>query len=271
MPFETHYPDRRLSPMILSYWRLDGLTPGRLYTSAPKRHVELVINVGAPQIASGAVAPAAKEYGSCWITGLRDSALYLVPTGTSIIYGIRFGDFAVPQWLNASMARNPCWSTDLAGSMALMALVRKIGECSNMTTAAAIFDAFLLSHAREALPIDRLRQAISTCERHGSLTPAGIQRQMGGSSRQARRLAYAAAGISLRRFARLARFDRALIQLHSEPAIRLADIAHDVGYYDEAHMAHDFAAFCGTAPAAYRRRRLEAGDTLPHHLVRTDC
>jgi AraC-like DNA-binding protein len=77
-------------------------------------------------------------------------------------------------------------------------------------------------------------------------------------------------GLTLRRFARLARFDRALHALGNRGGARVADIAIDVGYYDEAHMAHDFADFCGVTPAAYRRARERAGERLPHHLFACD-
>ena len=42
--------------------------------------------------------------------------------------------------------------------------------------------------------------------------------------------------------------------LAADPALPLADVAADVGYYDQAHLGVDFARALGTTPAAYARR-----------------
>ena len=268
MSFVTCAPDPRLSATVLCYWRLDGLEAGRFYAAAAKRHVELVVNLGAPHRAGPAEAPAAAEYGSCWITGLRDRPLYLEPTGACVIYGARFQDFAVPDWLGAEVAGNHYWSTDLGRAPAVGSLVRALADCDELGDAAGVLDAYFLGRTPAPAETESLRSAIGLCEAQGQLTPDAIRALLGGSPRRARALAKRNAGISLRRFARLARFDLALVHLDSGRDERLADVAHDAGYYDEAHMAHDFAAFCGLAPAAYRRARRDAGrDALPHHLI----
>jgi transcriptional regulator GlxA family with amidase domain len=48
-------------------------------------------------------------------------------------------------------------------------------------------------------------------------------------------------------------------------------VAVDVGYYDEAHMAHDFASFSGVPPAAFRQaRQKQRSSELPHHMIACD-
>lgn len=253
--------------MVLGYWRVDSLRPGPRFGAAPKRHVEFVVNIGAPQLAGGSRANETKLYSSCWITAQRDRPLFLAATGANLVYGIRFRDFALPAWLSGDRLRDTEWSTDLGLTTVTASLVGELSEGPDLAIAAAAFDRFLLSHPASDLHGSRLRAAVAECERAGAVTPAAILGRLDGPSHRLRGRTRAAAGVTLRRFARLARFDRALHCLQCDEGPRIADVAHAVGYYDEAHMAHDFAALAGVSPATYRRvRREHERLDLPHHL-----
>jgi AraC-like DNA-binding protein len=269
MAFELCLPDPRLSELILCYWRLDGLAPGRVYAAAPKRHIEFVVNVGAPQLA-GADKPAETPFETCWLTGLREAPIYILPTGTSMLYGVRFRDFAVPEWLSGDLRRNPRWSTDLATASPARMLAAAIADSRDLESAAERFDAFFLSGRAPKEDAERLARAVRSCDADSLLTPTAILRRFEGTNRQARAQAQDHGGLTLRRFSRLARFDRALVRLGSDSDDRIADIAVDVGYYDEAHMAHDFAQLCRITPAAYRRSRRQDSAELPHHMFACD-
>ena len=62
-----------------------------------------------------------------------------------------------------------------------------------------------------------------------------------------------------RRLGRVLRFERVsrLLQQVEEP--RLAEVALDCGYYDQAHLNRDFRQFAGTTPGDYLARRLPSG------------
>jgi AraC-like DNA-binding protein len=269
MAFELCPPDPGVSALILCYWRLDGLAPGQIYAAAPKRHIEFVVNVGAPQLA-GADKLAETPFETCWLTGLREAPLYLMPTGPSLLYGVRFRDFAVPEWLSGDLRRNPRWSTDLAGASPARMLAASIAGCRDLKSASERFDAFFLAGRARIEDAEMLARAVRRCDADEMLTPAAILRRFEGTSRRARAQAQDHGGLTLRRFSRLARFDRALMRLGSDSGERMADIAVDVGYYDEAHMAHDFALLCRITPAAYRRSRRQDGAELPHHMFACD-
>lgn len=63
-----------------------------------------------------------------------------------------------------------------------------------------------------------------------------------------------AAGITLKTYARLIRFETARNRLHMEPPPNLADLALDLGYSDQAHFTHDFRAIADCTPGAYLNR-----------------
>jgi AraC-like DNA-binding protein len=66
-------------------------------------------------------------------------------------------------------------------------------------------------------------------------------------------------GLAPKTLGRILRFERVshLLQHVEEP--RLAEVALDCGYYDQAHLNRDFRQFAGTTPGEYLSRRLPAG------------
>lgn len=270
MAFQQRAPHPALAGLILSYWRLTGLNPNRLYSAVPKRHIELVINVGAPQLA-GAEKLVQTPFESCWLTGFRMAPIYILPTGACTLYGVRFRDFAVPSWLCDQFRPTPGWSTDLGSAQTAQEVAAYVRGCRDLDDASAKLNAFFFARAGVADRLPMLAHAVQRAENRDVLSPANVFRSFNGPARDARQQAKAQGGLTLRRFARLSRFDRALIRLGNGCSDKIAEIAVDVGYYDEAHMAHDFASFCGVPPAVFKKaRESQRQSELPHHMIACD-
>jgi AraC-like DNA-binding protein len=58
-------------------------------------------------------------------------------------------------------------------------------------------------------------------------------------------------GLTPKLYSRVARFHEALRLSVQEPSHDWADIAHQCGYYDQAHFINEFRAFTGINPSAY--------------------
>lgn len=81
---------------------------------------------------------------------------------------------------------------------------------------------------------------------------AGVARELGMSERQLERRFVARVGLMPKRFARLARFERALALLGQGSS--LASVAQRAGYSDQPHLVREFRSFAGVPPSALRAR-----------------
>ncbi len=78
---------------------------------------------------------------------------------------------------------------------------------------------------------------------------------LGWSPRQVRRRVRAQLGLPPKRLARLVRFEHALARFERDRDTPLARLAVELGWYDQAHMANDFATLAGRSAQRERQRR----------------
>jgi AraC-like DNA-binding protein len=90
---------------------------------------------------------------------------------------------------------------------------------------------------------------------------AEVRDRLGMSATRFIRIFAEHVGLTPKRFARLHRFQRAVAGLETAPYRRLAALAVDCGYSDQAHFIHEFRAFAGVTPTDYVARR-----SVPTHV-----
>lgn len=93
----------------------------------------------------------------------------------------------------------------------------------------------------------------------GRTSVSGIAGELGWSHRRLIARFREGIGLAPKTLGRVLRFERVsrLLQQVEEP--RLAEVALDCGYYDQAHLNRDFREFAGTTPGGYLARRLPPG------------
>ena len=70
---------------------------------------------------------------------------------------------------------------------------------------------------------------------------------------------------------RILRFDRVTQLLLDVEGPRLAEVAYECGYYDQAHLNRDFRDFAGTTPGDYLARRLPQGGGVAVNFLQDEA
>ena len=93
----------------------------------------------------------------------------------------------------------------------------------------------------------------------GRARVGGLAEELGWSHRRLIERFREGIGLAPKTLGRVLRFERVsrLLQQVEEP--RLAEVAFDCGYFDQAHLNRDFRQFAGTTPGDYLARRLPPG------------
>lgn len=128
-------------------------------------------------------------------------------------------------------------------------LEQRLGECKTFQQRESVANHFLQERLKRPQPADRMAFAadqILTCS--GRLRSSELARQSGIGVRQFQREFYAHFGASPKLFSRIVRFQNALDTKARSSTKSWTDVAHELGYYDQMHMVHDFREFTGESP-----------------------
>jgi AraC-like DNA-binding protein len=96
-------------------------------------------------------------------------------------------------------------------------------------------------------------------ETRGRTPVGGLASELGWSHRRLLARFREQVGMPPKTIARVLRFENVSRALMSTPEPRLAELAFESGYYDQAHLNRDFRDFAGTTPSAFIASRLPAG------------
>jgi AraC-like DNA-binding protein len=127
----------------------------------------------------------------------------------------------------------------------------------------------LLEHAllaRVSAPLER-HPAIAFALREFTATPhraiSAVTDQIGMSARHFNTLFRNEVGLAPKLFSRIRRFHDVVHRVAMKADVDWADVAHDCGYFDQAHFINDFRAFSGLTPTAYLAQRSEHLSHVP--------
>ncbi len=111
---------------------------------------------------------------------------------------------------------------------------------------------FLLERKPRSAPDPLVRDLVQRIEEcRGQVALAALKRSFAISARQLERRFTLAVGLTPKLFARIMRLS--WFAEHAERCAdrTLADLAREVGYFDQAHLNHDFKALTGVSPKQY--------------------
>lgn len=137
---------------------------------------------------------------------------------------------------------------------------QRLAQALELSNAAAldVLESVLLEQLQDAQHGERpLQTALHSLGAHDG-TVASAATHVGMSDRQFRDVVHAGTGLTPKRYARVARFARALRGVHHQTTATETALAAECGYFDQAHFNHEFKALAGMTPTTYRNEHGEA-------------
>jgi AraC-like DNA-binding protein len=233
--------------LVDAFWTLtsDGRTPPRdAGAILPDGAVEIVL------VCRGTVtAPPSRRPLRRFVLGPSDRVRRLKYRGAIDLAGVRLRPTAAAQLFGRSV---PAMADRIVPLAALLPhLDRELG--SAVVSRDSVLEWLgrrLACHARTDRslhpPLERAAGEIR--RRHGRVRIGDLARTLGISQRQLERRFAAGIGLSPKRWCRIIRFQSALQAMSAGRA--WVDLAHDLGYADQAHFSREFREFSGEPPSA---------------------
>jgi AraC-like DNA-binding protein len=154
----------------------------------------------------------------------------------------------------AAIANRVVPFADLAGAAA-RELGQALGEARGPAARFALLDAFLERRfAAAPAPDPAIAWAMAQLGRAAAPHSAALARELGWSRTYLARRFRAATGFAPDRYRRLARFRRFAALVQRRPALGLAALAAEAGYFDQPHLTREVQDFAGMTPGELRAR-----------------
>jgi len=233
-----------LAELVEHYWRVRWDVPG------PEPYEQHTL--------SNASVHLCVERGNSRIQGVTTGRFTRLLEGRGRVFGVKFRPAGFHPFLGAPLAdladrTMPVAAVFGAAGDALVADVLAVDDDARNVAAA---DAFLVERLPEPDP------AVAEVNRIAALivNDRGITRvdqvasRTGVGKRTLQRLFNEYVGVSPKWLIMRYRLHEAADRLAGEEGVGLADLALDLGYFDQAHFARDFKAVVGRSPAEYARR-----------------
>jgi len=257
MPLRIHRPDFPLSQYVEFIWRVtryDALpSRQRVY---PNGAMALVIHLKDPAM-SFFIDDQRHSIRVPLLAGPYSRPFYIDPSESSAVIGALFRPAAARAFF--PVAAHELHNADIALSelhpgeadQLLNDVCSTPGEHAQMLAMEQYLNR-KLSNARPIHPT--VRYAVEQLSREGAVRSVrNIQLDAGLSHTRFNQLFREHVGLTPKLFRRVRRFHSLLDRIEKGRPANWAELAADCGYFDQAHLIHDFRAFAGITPLQYSR------------------
>ncbi|HVO81340.1 MAG TPA: helix-turn-helix domain-containing protein [Terriglobales bacterium] len=206
-------------------------------------------------------------YNRCWISGMQRQFIVIGAEVGSSMMGAKFHTGGAAPFFGFPLSElgGSVVELELIWKREVLALREQLLECPTIEGKFDLLESYLLSKAESRLEPDQaVTAALITLRSWPALPLSELASRLGLSHKGMIARFDCRVGLTPKLMARLLRFQRAVLAIHgaaSEPD--WPDLALDCGYYDQAHLIHEFQEFAGMTPAQYLRGRTE----YPHYVA----
>jgi AraC-like DNA-binding protein len=269
MIYRLRVPRPPLSCFVENLWFYEDLEVDHAKEKLlPDAAIELIIDLGeGPKKLYDRRNPLQyTDYNRCWISGMQRQYLVIGTQKGSSMMGAHFRTggaapfFGFPlSELTASVVE-----LDLIWKREILALREQLLETPGIDAKFDLLEAFLLAKAQPRLEPDKtIAAALSTLHSWPVIPLRELASRLGVTHKGMIARFDCRVGLTPKQTSRIFRFRASLNAAFNASSPDWSDLAAACGYYDQAHMIHEFQYFAGMTPAAYQRNRTE----YPHYVA----
>jgi AraC-like DNA-binding protein len=273
MILHTHKPVFPLNRFVENLVYFDGpSTAHNLDRFLPDGNSEIIIDLTErPQyIYDNETLQAVQACRHAWVSGVRTHPI-TIPSGQGnrmVIVAFKRGKAFPFYRFPMRELTNRVVDADLVLGRLVTELRERLLALRSIKQIFPLVEAFLLQQAGKALEetvstrcIDYALSSIihqPTIQRLRELSE-----QIGYSHKHFISLFADQVGISPKQYLRIMRFQETICAIEKKKTIRWSEIARECGYYDQAHLTHDFRNFSGFTPNEYLKKKHPCLTTSP--------
>jgi AraC-like DNA-binding protein len=253
-----HVPSPPLNEFVEYFWFYKGFFPDHsLERVLPDGAIEILIDLEGPpkKLYSSEAGRDFREFRNTWISGQHSGFIVIGTEHNSSMMGIRFRpggahpflSFPVSELNDDVVDMESVWGTAIRG------IYEQVWSAPTAEKKFQILEHILSKMSRGTLFLDpacafalgELRRAPE------DLSMGELAQRVGLSQRQLLRRFEKCVGLGPKMLARIFRFQNVVQRLQSRRGVHWAQIANEVGYYDQPHFIRDFQQFTGLNPSRY--------------------
>jgi AraC-like DNA-binding protein len=268
MIFRMRVPRAPLSQFVENLWFYQDLEVN--YTKEkllPDASVEMIIDLGegAKKLYDRQNVLRYTGYNRCWISGMQSRYLVIGAEKGSSMMGAHFrtGGTAPFFGFPISELTSHVVELDLIWKGEIVSLREQLIEANTVDAKFDLLEAYLIGRAHSRLEPDKTISAALAMLNSWPVIPLReLASRLGVSHKQMIARFDCRVGLTPKLTSRILRFRKSLAAAHRVPTPDWSDLAAACGYYDQAHLIHEFQEFAGMTPTEYQRNRTE----YPHYI-----
>lgn len=214
--------------------------------------IPLILNLGTPWLVDG-------ERHDCFLAGLHDRPSLVAGERAYACIELHLTPLGAYRLLGLPMHELVNRTTPLEELLPADELTARLREARSWQSRFDLLERFLLRRIEASRPpSDGVAWAWQRLRASGGRVRVGaLLDELGWSSKRLTARFREEIGLPPKAAARVVRFDRSVAALRA--GATLAAVAHDCGYFDQAHFNREFRELAGTTPTSFRAASAPSG------------
>jgi AraC-like DNA-binding protein len=258
--YRLRVPDAPLSYFVENLWFYQDLEVDHTREKLlPDASMEMIIDLG-----EGAKRLYDRDglgytgYNRCWISGMQRQYLVIVAEQGASMMGAHFRTGGAAPFFEFPLSELAIQvvELDLIWKREILALREQLLETEDIDAKFNLLEGYLMTKARSRLEPDKtIAVALDTLRSWPVMPVRELASRLGLSHKQIIARFDCRVGLTPKQTSRIFRFRNSLAAACNISSPDWSSLAADCGYYDQAHMIHEFQQFAGMTPAEYQRNR----------------